>query len=181
MESSRTKKVYIFREGLKLYHITPIRSHDPDIVEGRPWMANVPIGQYTYNLDMGMFFGLAEILTMYRDSRTEDGWESAHLSTVSTKTLKLINYGKDKPMWNDKEHRRLKNLGIDGWIAYDDPKDAWREVYLFFPRGKIAPFMELDHDEYDRPMEYLWEHIDQKNLNNSCIGSYNIGDLIVPS
>lgn len=179
-EYGQESKIYVFREGLELFHITPIKTDDPDQVEERPWMEDVPIGDYTYNLDGEMFFGLSEKLTIYYDSMTEGEWNCAHLATSTTSILKLIDYGADKPMWDEEENIRLQDLGIDGWVAYDDCNDSFREVLLFHPRGKIGPFQELDHGDVP-PVEgdYMWKHIDQLNLNKRCIGVYHIEDLVV--
>lgn len=180
VEDYPLRRVYTFRDGLRLYHITPIRRDDPDMIVERPWLEDIPIGTYTFNLDLPMYFGLAEEHTMFYDSKIEGEWYSAHLATKSTAVLKLIDYGAHRP--SDREAINFVTpLGIDGWIAYPDPYDNWREVCLLRPRDVIGELMELDHYNYDRPgiTEYAWKDKDQANLNKSCIGSFRVKDLIV--
>jgi hypothetical protein len=154
--------IHQYSAGLMLYHITPFST--PENIEDYPHLKNVPMGTFTCRLNKGMYFSLSEEHTIYYDSwlKSENQWKSAHLVFQTINKITLIDFNKNKPNWDVELNKFLLNHQIDGWLAYDDPNDNWREIYLFEPYKHVKFIKELHHDYQNIP-KYIYKENDQKN------------------
>lgn len=170
-------EILVFKQGLRLYHITPLNNLENQMEEGREYMKDLPKDvKYTYDPSNPMYFGLSEIFTMYYDtwSRKTSQWKSAHLYAETTDTIKLLNVDKNKPDTIDRNiFETLKENGLDGYIGYDDPNSNWREIVINEPQKNVKFIHELIHDYQSIGSSYPAKHLDQQNLDNSIIGRFN--------
>jgi hypothetical protein len=93
----KTLKVYTFKAGLPLFHITrknlPI--NDP---EENEYLKTLPFGTSIYDLTKPMYFSLDEVHTIYYDTwdLSTKQWASTHLKGYTTQILKLVYSEKEK-------------------------------------------------------------------------------------
>ena len=178
-------RVFTLKAGMELFHITPknipFNTHDGD----RSYLLDLPRGKSRFYTEKPLFFSLDEFHTIYYDQWIENQWASTHLAVETTDTIKVINFGRNKPYWNEAMIQYLSDLGIDGWVAYDDNDDLWREIMLFEPRNKMRLVRELNHKYFDHstivPLIYPLDAAEreQTKLNKYVIASTKLLNLII--
>lgn len=153
--------------GMPLYHITPLNI--PENYEDEEQLAELPKDvRYKYNRYNGtMFFGLSEFFTMYYDNL----WNHAHLEFITNKPLKMLYFPKGyKPLNYRPFSDLLKESGLDGFIAYDDPNDNFLEFVVFKASQNVDFVRELNHVK--RKVGTLYpENIDEETLSKYIIDS----------
>ena len=70
----------------------------------------------------------------------------------------------------DTEHELSKV--VDGWIAYADEDDKWREVSIFNPNLHIKFVEEIHHPKMEDLDMYPNFDQDQQNLEKAYIGKF---------
>ena len=164
-----------FHPGLKLYHITPLNI--PENYDDYPFLEDLAKDvRYTYDMSNQMYFGLTEHFTKYYDywDKMRNDWNCAHLMFETKNSLKLVYINKHG------DYGGSLVEGIDGWIAYDDPFDNFREVLIFQPWEHLIFHSEFIHRKPKKLKDgYHMEHFDQHNLEGSFIG--NLKPFVKPT
>ncbi len=154
IEWIREFKIFTFREELPLFHITrknlPMNTQDNE----NDYLKTLPPGTSIYDMTKPMYFSLDELHTIYYDTwdSSTNQWASSHLKGRTIRIIKLAYLGKRKYSIGNLNAfiNFLMSNGIDGFIAYDDNGDRWREVYIFKPANSIIFTGELTHNNYDK-------------------------------
>lgn len=147
--------IYELNPGLSLYHITP--KNIGKYHEEYPHLAELPKDvEWSFDKYRPTSFGLCAQFCNYFDTFYPEKKEFAHLKTKTKKEIRLVDVDVFKPEYNNGIfYQILTHFNFDGFIAFDDPNDHWREVYIIEPNKVLE-----DVVEYYEPLDFDKETVD---------------------
>lgn len=155
MNSICTTQIYTINAGFNMYHVTSRNLGQDE--DDSDYITNLPYGEYPKSIDHAMYFGITSEFPYYYGAN-EYSRPSLKFTTKRDINLMYVN----KNLLDGELSRALTlsyttycvpttyngtklSYRIDGWIAFDDGNDTWREIYLFRPNevlmGEGVPYI----------------------------------------
>ena len=176
-------RIYVIKPNLSIFHITKKNLPINNRYGENPYLLNLKTGESVIDLNLPIFLSLDEDHTIYYDvwDKSTHQWASDHFKGETTKFLKLIDFGKNKPNYSTDLYNFIIDTGLDGWVAYDDYPELWREIYIHKPKDKIIFTEKLKHGYVNVPNVYPKEAAlrEQISLNKHVISSNKLKNLII--
>ena len=171
--------IIILQAGMRLYDTT-WKHTDETIEELRKEkefhlveaLSHVPQGGHLSDLQHPKYFGLTEWQPYFYGRYNDPNKKALEYTTM--KPMLLMDFGANKDI--DIELEQRISACFDGWIAFDDIHDTWREIYLFRPYEIIDSSSEEEYElvNYVPTSEYKWEVQELNSLRKHLMGCWNI-------